>query len=115
MQSRPFSSANPGPNKESMETSSVSASKLPCDELARVFNTAVVSTRNEEARDFSNELFSLVQTPAYEAILSAVRTLAQTQALTELQAAEQVIQTFRKLDLVWNGYIYREGVAKLRG
>src|SRR4051812_2916124 len=67
-------------------------------ELTRVFNAAVLSTRTDRKRDFAAELYQLVETPAFEAILQAIRALAARsgQAMTDRQAAEQVIETFRK-------------------
>src|SRR4051812_39966142 len=76
----------------------------PQDELARVFNTAMVATQSEAKRDFSSELCQLTQSAPFKAILSAVRHLSRVQGINERQAAEQVIQTFRKMDDVWNQY-----------
>jgi hypothetical protein len=83
--------------------------------MARIFNTAVVSTRTQEMKDVSGELYALMDTPAFGSILAAARQLAAQQGLSDLQAAEQLIQTFRKLDQIWSGYVYQEGVARLRG
>jgi hypothetical protein len=85
------------------------------DEMARIFNTAVVSTRSQETQDVSGELYALMETPAFQAILAAARQLAARQGITDLQAAEQVILAFRKLDQVWSSYVFQEGVARLRG
>lgn len=85
------------------------------DELTRIFNSAIVSTRAETGRDFSAELYQLVQTPAFSAILSAIRLLSRSQGLSEAVAAEQVITTFRKLDSVWADYLFQEGVDRVRG
>jgi hypothetical protein len=84
------------------------------DELTRIFNTALVSTRADALRDFSAELFALVDSPAFHAILGAVRQLARAQGLGEREAAEAVIQAFRKVDRIWEAYILQEGVDRLR-
>jgi hypothetical protein len=86
----------------------------PVDDIARIFNTAVVSTRTQEGRDCSAELYELVRSPAYQAILAAVKRHSSEVGVTEVQAAEQIIQTFRKLDQIWGSYLYQEGVARLR-
>src|SRR5271156_2743238 len=83
------------------ETPSESSPEISMDELTRLFNSAIVSTRAETGRDFSAELYQLVQTPAFSAILSAIRLLSRSHGLSEAAAAEQVITTFRKLDTVW--------------
>lgn len=84
------------------------------DALARVFNTALVSTRAEPLRDFSTELFTLIQTPAFRAILTAIKQLALTQNLSEREAAESVISTFREVDRVWEDYIRQEGIDRVK-
>ena len=87
---------------------------LTFEELSRVFNTAVVSTRAESIRDFSTELFTLVDSPAFKALLHGVKQLARTQGISEREAAEQMIETFRKLDKIWGEYIFQEGVDRIK-
>ncbi len=84
------------------------------DDLTKIFNTAIVATRVEAARDFSSELFRLMESPAFRSILSAVRHLARAQGISERDAAESLIQTFRKVDRVWGEYLCQEGVDRLR-
>jgi hypothetical protein len=84
------------------------------DDLARVFNTALVSTRAGASRDFSTELYSLVDSPAFRAILASVRQLSRTTGCSEKEAAETLIETFRKLDQIWTEYIFQEGVDRLK-
>jgi hypothetical protein len=78
-------------------------------DLTRVFNAAVLSTHTARGRDFATELYQLVGTPAFESILAAIRHLASTAGISEQQACEQVIQTFRKIDSVWKEYAFQEG------
>ncbi len=84
------------------------------DELTRVFNTALVSTQAKQKRDFSTELYELTESASFKAILNAVRQLSRVQGISERQATEQVIQTFRKMDQIWEGYIFQEGLDRLR-
>lgn len=84
-------------------------------EAARMFNTVLVSSRVRTKKDFSRELFELTESSAFKAILSAVKQLSQLQGISERQASEQVIQTFRKMDEVWGEYLFHEGVDRLRG
>lgn len=95
----PHSSPNPSPNK---------------DELARIFNTVLVSSQSKGKRDFSGELAELTDSAPFKAILSAVRQLSKIHGLTERQASEQIIQTFRKMDQIWGEYVFREGLEKLK-
>src|SRR4051794_30102124 len=84
-------------------------------DLTRLLNAAILSTRAERKKDFAAELYQLVESPAYEAILGAIRALASSSGISERQAAEQIVQTFRKVDQVWAEYVFQEGVDHLRG
>jgi len=85
------------------------------DDLARVFNTAVIASRVEAKKDHSFALYEMIETPAFRAILTAVRQHARLQGISDRQAAEQIILTFRKMDQIWDDYIYREGIDRIRG
>jgi hypothetical protein len=96
-------------------TAPKAASRSPQrDELTRIFNTAVVSSQAKAKRDLSAELYEMTESPSFKAILNAVRQLAQVQGVNERQAAEQIIQTFRKVDEVWGEYVFREGLDRVR-
>lgn len=82
-------------------------------ELSRVFNTALVSTRTSSSMNLSDEVYQVMKSPAFGAILSAVRQLSQEQGLTEQRAAEEVIRTFRKIDTLWSDFVFQEGVSRL--
>ena len=92
-----------------------SSSGTSRDDVARAFNTALIATQAKSKRDFSGELLEITESAPFKAILSAVRQLASIHGMTERQAAEQVIQTFRKIDEVWSDYVFREGLDKIRG
>ncbi len=85
------------------------------EELARIFNTALVSTRAEGVSDFSGELRTLMSSPAVGAILQTVRSISRAQGISEREAAESLIQTFRKLDRIWTEYLYQEGLDRIKG
>src|SRR5689334_5292240 len=74
----------------------------PSEEIARIFNTAVVATQADANRDFSAELCQITQSAPFKAILSAVRNLSRVQGISDKQAAELVVQTFRKMDEIWS-------------
>ncbi len=84
------------------------------DELIRVLNTALVSTRAQAQRDFSQELLELMKEPGFKAMLQAVRWLSEQQSCPEPQAAEMLIQTFRKADGLWRDYLFQEGVDRIQ-
>jgi hypothetical protein len=90
-------------------------SKVPeIDDIARTFNTALVGSRVNSNRDFSSELATLVQSSAFQVILSSVKQLSRLEGISEREAAEKLIQTFRKLDQTWSDYVFKEGVDRLR-
>jgi len=84
------------------------------DDLARIFNTALVATRVSAPRDFSAELYALIESPAFRTILNAIRQLARLQGISDREAAESLIQTFRKVDRIWGDYIFQEGIDRLK-
>ena len=89
-------------------------SKGSVEDLTRIFNTAIVSSKADVKRDLSAEIQALTQSASFKAILNAVRQLAAVQGLSERQSAEVIIETFRKMDDVWGEYIFREGLDKIR-
>lgn len=84
------------------------------DELARIFNTTIVSTKNREARDFSEELAEAMDRPAFQCLLNAIRQHARIQGISEQRASEEVIRVFRDIDLIWSDYLRHEGTTSLR-
>ena len=85
------------------------------EELSKIFNTSIVSSKAKAKRDFSSELFALTDSTAFKTILNAVQQLARVQGISEKQAAEQVIQTFRRMDELWGEYLFHEGIDRLKG
>jgi hypothetical protein len=117
MQENPFNLNHPSTASSSAANtgSSSSSSASSIDELTRLFSTALVSTRVDSIRDYSAELFALVESPAFRAILTAVRQIARTQNIPDREAAELLIQTFRKMDKIWGDYLFQEGIDRLKG
>jgi hypothetical protein len=84
------------------------------DDLGLTFNTAFVRSRMPASgRDLSAELTEISKTPAYVAVMNVARQLAQAQKISELEAAEQIISTFRKMDEIWGSYLVQEGMARI--
>jgi hypothetical protein len=83
------------------------------DELSRIFNTALVATRTSSSASLSDEVYQMMNSPAFRSILVAVRQLSLEQGITEQCAAEEVIRTFRKIDTLWSEFVFQEGVNRL--
>ena len=90
------------------------ASGSSVDDLTRIFNSALVGTRVESVRDFSAELYSMIDSPAFRAILGAVRQLGRSQGTIDREAADLLIQTFRKVDRIWSDYLFQEGMDRIK-
>lgn len=85
------------------------------DHLTRVFNAAILSTKKTEKRNFSLELSELSSSVPFKAILNAVRQLSHVQGISERDASEQLIRTFRKMDELLGNYLIQEGIEKIKG
>ncbi len=83
------------------------------DDLARIFNTAVVTVKTPPERNFPSELNEILQSPVFKSILYAVRDLSIKSGISEREASEQLIQTFRKLDSIWSDYLHHEGLERV--
>ncbi len=84
-------------------------------ELARLFHSAVVSTRAEASpRDLGGEIARLMATPAFQSILDAIVALAARQGIAPADAAAQLVVTFRQLDRIWEEYLVQEGADRVR-
>jgi hypothetical protein len=95
-------------------TSQGSGSAVPMDDLARLFNTALVSTRDQSSRDWMGEIQRLMETPAFHSLLTSIRHLARSQGMSEVAAAEEMIRTVRALDSVWRDYVFQEGLDRIK-
>jgi len=82
--------------------------------LNQIFNTALVNTRAEEQTEVTEELYRLMELPAFACVLKAIQSLASEQGASEIDAARDVIRTFRRVDRIWSEYLIQEGVERLK-
>ena len=87
---------------------------IPLDDLARLFNTALVTTRDQSNRDWMGEIQRRMESPAFQALMTSIRHLARTQGVTEGAAAEEMIRTVRALDSIWRDYVFQEGLDRIK-
>jgi hypothetical protein len=103
--------------QEPLFSSSYTSAENPfekVEDVGVIFNTAFVRSRAPSpGRDLTGELAEISKSPAYQAIILAAHQLAKTQNISELEAAEQIIATFRKMDDVWKSYLLQEGMARI--
>lgn len=84
------------------------------DHSTKLFNTAIIATKIPKLTNYSSELNSLVQGKAFQTILKAIQDYAKAAGVAEEQAAEEIVQTFRDIDRIWDAYIFQEGLDKLK-
>lgn len=82
--------------------------------LNQIFNTALVSSRADSQPHSVGEIQTLMNTPAFGSILQSIQLLAGEQGISEIEAAREIIRTFRKMDLLWTEYLVAEGVERLK-
>ena len=90
----------------------------PCRASIRAPNSStprLLQQRFRNSRITPTKLNELVQAPAFLSILKAIREYAIAANVPEEQAAEEIVQTFRRIDTVWDDYIFQEGLDKLQG
>lgn len=77
------------------------------------FNTSLLTTRANYAKDRSQELSRLMQTPEFASLLVAAQHLSDTQGLTKEEATERLIETFRNIDFCWKQIISSRGLQSV--
>lgn len=111
--------SNPPAGNQSRGSESVE-SKLEMNDSAQrtrlnqIFNTALVASHSESRPDSAAEIRKLMEQPAFGAILNATQLLAGEQGVSEIEAARELISTFRKLDRLWGEFLVSEGADRLK-
>ncbi len=82
-------------------------------DLARIFSTAIVSTRTESETDHCQKLSALMESPAAKVLLEAIQQLARSEGISELEAGQDLVRVFREIDQVWADYLYQEGLGRV--
>ncbi len=100
------------PMTEQNATQTIKAA--PSSDLVRIFNSALVTTRAASKRDAAAEVLQLVHSPAFEAIMESIRNLSVRRGISESEAAEWLIKTFRKVDECWSEHLIAEGLKSIQ-
>ena len=77
------------------------------------FNTSLLTTRANHAKDRSQELARLMQTPEFASLLVAAQHLSDSQGLSKEEATERLIETFRNIDYCWKQIISSRGLQSV--
>lgn len=85
------------------------------EELTQIFNSAVISSKISPDRELAHsQILDLLESPAFQEILSAVKRLANREQISLVESAETLIRTFRKMDRFWTDFLLKEGFEKLK-
>lgn len=87
---------------------------LSDEQILKLLNTAVVSSKEKETKNLGRELQELIKSPAFQVILASVRELARRKRIPERDAAEQIVSAFHRLDDLWTTYVQNKGVQDLK-
>lgn len=82
--------------------------------LNQIFNTALVSSHAEAKLGAASEIHALMDSAGFGAILQSIQLLAGEQGISEIEAARELIRTFRRMDRLWTDYLVSEGVERLK-
>jgi glycyl-tRNA synthetase alpha subunit len=76
---------------------------------SQVFHTAVATLQSDMSHELftgsSQELQQVMETPAFECMLQAVHLLSERKKISELEAARELIKTFKKIDRLWTQHV----------
>ncbi len=113
----PHSNPQPGTApgaREAYETKFEMDDSAQRSRLNQIFNTALVSSHSEAKPDSANEIHALMESPGFGAVLQSIQLLAGEQGISEIEAARELIRTFRRMDRLWTDYLVAEGVERLK-
>jgi hypothetical protein len=84
------------------------------EDLLRSFNTALVSSRLDVDRNYSERISEILASPEFQAVLNAVKALSASEGISPHEASSRIMKVVRSLDDAWGRYVYSEGVEKIR-
>jgi hypothetical protein len=107
-------SARPEIESESPDAKLEIDDSVQRNRLNQIFNTALVSSYSEADRGTATEIQTLMSSPGFGAILQSIQLLAGEQGISEMDAAQELIRTFRRMDRLWTDYLISEGAERLK-
>jgi hypothetical protein len=84
-------------------------------ESIQLLNTAIIKSKEKSLNySYEEKLNEVCNSPALEAINSAIISLSEKEKISRDQAALQIINTLRELDKIWTDYVVMEGLDRLK-
>lgn len=85
-------------------------------EFVQIINTAIIKSKEKKIDSkFEDRLLQACKSPEVKALTVAITHLAESQKISNDQAAMRIVETVRELDTVWDDYIMLEGITNLKG
>lgn len=89
--------------------------RLSDEQLIKQINAAFVNSHALGQKEASaQELQIILTSPALGALLRSIRILATEQGISEMAAAESVVEVMQKLDSIWTQYLIQEGLNRIK-
>lgn len=83
-------------------------------DLIRLFNTVIISSKINSDPSDSNKLAKLMQSQEFKKLIQLINEFALENGISFKQSAERYIQLFREMDVLWEKYVYSLGVKALK-
>ncbi len=84
-------------------------------ESIQLLNTAIIKCKERKInQSYEERLKDICDSPALEFINKAIAQFSEEKKISRDQAALQIIDAIRELDLIWNDYVVMEGIDRLK-
>ena len=84
-------------------------------ESVQLLNTAIIKSKEKKIdSSYEQRLSKTCDDPAIASLAVAINHLAETQKISNDQAAIQIIETVRSLDSIWTDYLLMEGLGVIK-
>lgn len=84
-------------------------------ESVQLLNTAIIKSKEKKIdSSYEQRLSKTCNNPAIKALSHAINHLAESQKISNDQAAIQIIETVRELDSIWTDYLLMEGLGVIK-
>ena len=84
-------------------------------ECIQLLNTAIIKSKERKIdSSYEQRLSKTCADPAIAALTVAINYLAETEKISNDQAAIRIVETVRSLDSIWTDYLLMEGLGVIK-
>ena len=83
-------------------------------DLIRLFNTVIISSKVDAHSESSEKLAKILQTDEFKKIISMIDQDSKENGISFKESAEKYVSVFREMDDLWGKYVYSLGVSSLK-